>query len=1178
MKSISKLNLNRNPATTVNGELLYAKNVVATSDQKAVRNEDGFLLHYTADGDVIGKVEVPKGYVLFVNGTTDKIIYYNGVSSTPRIISSNYFNFSKPIKGRYTYDADGNLLVTFTEGIDDTANETRIINLTKYVADTALTADDVKLLDLIPNIIYPTITSDVVSGGRLMSGVYQISVAYETEKGNYSNHSILGEPIYVFGNIANGDRLGNIVNYKINLTLSGLDTRYSNFKLAILYKGEDTFEKTYETGIIPTSQSAYSISNISSLVSVDLLSVLTTDISYIKDQDHTSFAGELFRGNVKTVKYAGFDTALQSVADAVAVGLNIRTVTQFPTTNNIVRHFKEGEQYVLYMGAFDYKGNFVNAYPIKWKAGDATTETPILGSTFRIHTIPYINNANDTVKKVTNLTFTLPNNVSTLLGSFANIVTSFCYFYAEHDMVNSKILAQGFAIRDTHVNDFQDNQTYNYAFRSNTKVRFYALEHLFNKSSLSDISIYNSSILNGFNLAQTGANSVYADLGDTPQVVAGTNNQNHTDRRYSKIIPEFGSILKTKTTATVQSVEYITNDNTVSNNIAGDSFHRITMLAAEVDKIFGSNPAQYPGTEVPANGAVTGLYLWDTDATKLNHYLMAMFDIISNNSLLYDDLYNQKLCICSPIVAKTNLNAIQASGDFFYGNMTIRCTTPSIDYELGANNQDLEGENMVFKMVVSFGIESRANVAARYKGINDYQKVVSISDKNDIATIESLWAIPYRYDNFINTALGKGYDLNCHYNGYDSITYEKLIDTKYHFFNRIIRSNVNSSESNSLGWRKYATDSYKDLPIERGAIMIVESDERTIYAQQLYSLSILFVKDVVSSNAEGGSYMGSADIFDRDPIEVLFDKNGYIGCDNRFGAIITPFGYVVVDTIRKNIFLVKTNEPKKLTDDNVEQWFRDNLLENQTNPYAQTGISLLYDDVIKSLFLTQQATKSFTIHYNFKHQGWLSFHDYVGEQYISDRNTNYVLKTNKIYKRNHTSKCIFFDVLFSSQLVYMCNIEYETYKQVLGVMWNTLIRKDNSLLYDITIDKLVVFNDTQCSNVVDINKNINWFDTNSGVYKRDVWFLNDLKDMVLNDLEPFMDADYNIIGSNIKPAKNNWFELSQFIAKYVAIKFVYDNKFVDTTTKEVRTTYAAGYSQLSFILNDYDVNIIKALR
>ena len=1152
MNTLTKLNLNNNPATFLNGDIKYAKNIVATQDQKAIHNEDGFNLIATYPETIIGRVEIPNGYVLFLKDDTDRIICINnGITKT---ISSIYFNFNidHPIKGRFTFNSSNDLYITFSEGVNS-PNETRIINIDKSCIGSSVTLsqDDVKQLDLISNLIYPSMEFEVVTTGSLLVGTYQIAIAYQVEKGIYTNYSILSVPVYVFGNLTDHNKIGTSITRAIKVTFDNIDTSYTKFKLGILYKGEDAFESCHETDDILTSVASYNISNLDSLSSTSIDALTIGSISYIKDEDHVSFNGRLIRTNVQTPDYTGIDDVMNNIASKVAISLfNYTPDNGF--NNSVInqdKHFKAGEQYILYIGCIDYKGNFVNAYSIPWKDGDETEIAYTNSSeTVSIHKMPYREDSETLYKSVSRIECTLPSNIDTLLGVFVNTITSFCYFYAEHNLNNSKVIGQGFAIRDTGMNDFNGGQHYYDQFRSTSKLRFYSFEHLFNKSLISNVSLYNSRKLYGFSRAENYINNY----------------------KYRRLFTTEESILKDKELANVSTVAYIDNDNTVSDNIAGDSFHRLTMTSDNINKILGGaadkqsvyNESTDTWTVSPISPAWELMgNVDDSVGDYPNYNLMALSDLISNSDYLYDDIYKQRLVIASNIIPKSKTIVTTLTGDFFYNNLTIRLTTPGWDYVYGGSDITLGGEDHVVKVILSFDIESRSNIKARYSGVNDYQKVFNLQTMSDVVT-DPIFNIPYKYDNFINTPEGKGYSLSCNNDGYDNIIYDKELDTKFNYFNRIIRSVVNNTESKGIAWRTYNALDYKDLPIERGAGKIIEADERAVYIQQEYALFIAIVRDMLSNTPGNDTFLGESDLFDRAPLELLYDKNGYIGSDNRFGAIMTPMGYIVVDTVLKNIFLVKLTQVKKLNDPDIEQWFRDNLTSGLINPYIKQGISLLYDDKIKSIFLTQQGgIIDFTIHYNFtRNGGWLSFHEYIVEGYISNRLATYVISNNKIYKRNANNKGIFLDTtIHESFVIYIYNNQFEVFKQILGISWDTFIKNNGRVVYDSTIDSIMIYNDTQCTGIIDVNDVINWFDTRSGVYKKDQWYLNDIVDKVVDDRLPFVDDNGNIIGnlSNIL----DWFKESSFLSKYIYIKFGINNT-----------------DQRDVVINSYDINATKSIR
>lgn len=1146
MQTIPILNLNPNYNIIKDGEAIYANNVIVTRDLKAVRNENGFDRLFTFTSKIHGKIVIPDGYVLFMTNP-DKIVFIKN-DVIIKTISSNYFNFNidHPITGNYDYNSDGDIIVTFTEGIDGN-NETRIINITK--SSETLSITDVQKLDLIPNVIYPTMEFTVSNGGSMKVGSYQIAITYKVDNGLYTNYSIYSIPIHVNSKINEHVKIGDITNRSILINLSGLDTRYEKYKFAILYADDGETELVYETEDIEISNITYRISSFNGLKSSSIESTTIPSISYIKDNAQTNFMNRLYRGNVQTIDYTGIDYVMQNIANSTNILVSMRdAIPSTDTDSSIIKvHFKEGEHYAFYIGAIDYKGNFVNAYPIPWKASDQTNQ-----SSTGNHIIPYYGIV-PSIKMVPNIKAKLPNNISSLLDNFNSIIKSFVFFYAEHDLNNSKILGQGFAIRDFTKNDFNDNQTYIGPFASLTKVRFYSFEHLFNQSNLSNCSLYKSRKLYGF----VSDDKVYNSFG-----------------YYCKTfdaIPTSDSI-----NVAVNKIKYINNDNAAQDNIAGESYHRITLSENTANSIFGGSAhidSQYGDWELDTDTGVD-----DTNKVKRNR--MAFADLISNSNRFFSELYNQKLVTASSIIPSNYTSEIQLYGDFFYDNFTFRITGPVNNYKYGTNNVDESSEDRVYKIIISIPLESRYNIKGRYSLNNTYQTVYTVSDKTtDNDEIHSLLNIPYKYDNFINTSEGKGYHTHLNYNGYNYNDYVKELEVKFHYPYRVIRSNVMAEDQRSIPWSKYLADEYKDMKINRGGITAIESDELTIYIQQQYSLSIAFIRDKISVDNVNETYLGSSDIFDRIPYEVLYDKTGYICSTSRFHSIITTFGYFVVDAVKSNIYLIKRTNVKKLDTESVKYFFNANLNPNLSNPYKKNGLCLLYDDYIKSVFLTQQINDSgFTIHYHFETDAWISFHSYIPDGYLSNVSNSYCIKNNTIYRRHANNKCIFFKgTQEESSVIYLSNIYPNIQKLWNAVSWHSFIRDNNLITYNITFDHIVVFNDNQCSGIIQLPHDAEWFDKQGYSFVNDTYFVDSFKDCVKNDRLPFRDKDYNLIDSNID-VSSEWFTKSNFISKYLAIKFVYNNDYIDTNTGNRVKTPTNGYKQLEIVLIDFDVNVAKNIR
>ena len=78
MPIIPSLNLDDRPLNKENKSLVYAKNIVVDKGLKSIKNEDGFLLKYTANKSIIGIIEVGTKLVVFsTNNTLSEIGIYD---------------------------------------------------------------------------------------------------------------------------------------------------------------------------------------------------------------------------------------------------------------------------------------------------------------------------------------------------------------------------------------------------------------------------------------------------------------------------------------------------------------------------------------------------------------------------------------------------------------------------------------------------------------------------------------------------------------------------------------------------------------------------------------------------------------------------------------------------------------------------------------------------------------------------------------------------------------------------------------------------------------------------------------------------------------------------------------------------------------------------------------------
>ena len=53
------------------------------------------------------------------------------------------------------------------------------------------------------------------------------------------------------------------------------------------------------------------------------------------------------------------------------------------------------------------------------------------------------------------------------------------------------------------------------------------------------------------------------------------------------------------------------------------------------------------------------------------------------------------------------------------------------------------------------------------------------------------------------------------------------------------------------------------------------------------------------------AFVGSGDIFQQDPDEIIQTKDGFAGTQSQFSAVTTRYGYFFVDQASKKVFLMK---------------------------------------------------------------------------------------------------------------------------------------------------------------------------------------------------------------------------------------------------------------------------------
>lgn len=1342
MKVTEALYPNANPSSIKEDIKSFALNVMYNEDGGTLVNENGFKLHkdYSFYGTCIGTIPIPTGVVLFFvdeSGVSkkDTIIYHSdsniedGSAAKDKIYLSvayddqkhTVFNFSKdrPITGSYSYNKNKHLIITWTEGNTDDANETRLLNLDtvyddykeffggSYVeGETAIhyqfdenyadIASFSKRLNLIPDVQYPNLTITAESGGTLLMGAYQFAIAYKLKTGEYTDYSLLS-PVYYAAPLYNEDiSVGNITTRQFKISLKDLDTQYSKYKIGIIYKNE-TDEQAFEYDDLSTTEdTTVYINNTQSLIKVDLNDIVIGTISYIKDQAHTNFNSQLIRANVSTNDVSPIDDYIkeQNLASTAYIDVECKEAnyhtTKVGSTSDFIDNdlsnltvVKDVESYFLYIGLIDYKGKLINCYPIR------NTDTSYAFIT------PNFNNGKTTLglyrwhinpAKFFDHLF----NDSTIKDLVRFQVKAYTFFYAQANDTNHSWLSNCLILRDTYINNVIGNN-YKLPFKSNERYRLYPLEYLITDTKLGKC------YLNGV------ARSRERMTGEFCLNRAGWEDgmENDLDKLYSGVFEggdvvqsvldsEHRKVITRKDDISIDPMFYAA-DNSAISNAASESCYKIGKLMGYFgnldasimgDTLYENNP--YQANTIKPIGTLNEAGTYNTlvdlkdfsdrlksggDAAYANKITInrqclgnsddeKLFRVLTDNNRSIVDLYKdplasvdselyanvdpyiQNLVASSPIITikytitadRYNLDILETEtkGDTFVGWITHRCITPGYGYTHNNDTQNLH--NIIeycHRLVISYYIYSRLNIQCLHSGnsINtrvykifergilnmynmsssnenpdDTENSVKDSSRNsEFSKVNDLAYRSQKIDNYWHTDEGACYDMAMNHDGFKDATITKDFEEYTNNYPaRIIRSNVNPSEATDLGWRKYKANNYKDISIQKGQIENIMSDDVSLYIQQRFSLLVAAIKDTLSGGGnDDATYVGTSDIFQREPKEVIFSTTGKIGCNNRFSATVISLGYIVCDNEKGEIFICKSDTGvKEISDIGFKEWFKYHVPKDAINPYTANGTYFLYDELNNRLIFTCKVldvngdidtSKAYTVSYSFKTGTWSSFHSYIGDYAYVNRKNSFYLKDSKIYEINAANKGIYFDNTINPSIVQFIYATEPTISKLFKhIEWRTqlidgLLHKLKKIryIYDKTFDHLMINTDVQSTGLIRLTKLPEWYASTDIKYKADRWLYNLIEDRIKTDSDywnfntnflPFLsakDVDDMIAISTI--ASKPWYEYAKIQNAWAYITFIYDNKFFNPNNDayvETKDTKQLPFDYDEVITND----------
>lgn len=144
------------------------------------------------------------------------------------------------------------------------------------------------------------------------------------------------------------------------------------------------------------------------------------------------------------------------------------------------------------------------------------------------------------------------------------------------------------------------------------------------------------------------------------------------------------------------------------------------------------------------------------------------------------------------------------------------------------------------------------------------------------------------------------------------------------FPTRTHRSAKNDTTSLIDNYRIFLANQFKDLPKNRGELWKLSTFSNLLYFHMEDSLFAAKGKQSMSMKDGSEAFVGSGDIFQQDPDEVIQTEDGYGGTQSQYAALSTKYGYFFVNSKSKKIFLMK-DKLQEISRLSINTWFEDNI-------------------------------------------------------------------------------------------------------------------------------------------------------------------------------------------------------------------------------------------------------------
>lgn len=1012
-----RLMKNRDVLSVPTGSWTNAKNVLYHRGFKTIKNENGasYKLGVPHGYSIIGRIDTPTDIVLFStdNNHSQITLFRNNIQTTIIHDSQHLLNFNlrNAIEGVYRYDNSGNLIISWSDGVDDASNTPYILNVDSLPFSLTGTYEfvnttDINKMRLFPDAIYPTMDASVLYGGRCKQGVYWFTMKYIIDEFNtintvgLSNKSVLWEATNEHITPASGGTtfdLGttyyqnsdysSIIGNSIRIAFSNLDTRFRYFELYAIHFNNGEL-KTYKVAKLPTSATYYDF--LGDLIDeVDSANLLIPTMRVDKVETMTVCDNKLCLGNV----IDNYNYNYQKFANNIKVSHNLIggptvPVSPYSITINSLMPF---EVYALYIHLIWKNGSISSGFHIPGRAAELMDIAgrgafPNICST---HTLGLLGTSSsydereavqclidDTNAHISELGHGSKvfqtrdtSSISGKLGYWENANE----VYVDND--NSDIYTVSALGVPSYVSTLRGTPVRHHRMPSAGVLSANDTNDPADRRitlTFSDIPIPADLLP----LIQ-GVCFSYAERKDENKMIYGevTPIKHHqedvgaaTTLRLTNAMELMSSHehLDNITLIKFQEIEYsVTSSPFPDTTGTFYRFDRVSYLHAYgytnaenaafgPYKLFASSDFKY----IPYN--VTTVNPWEDNKNRESTLFLNVFGTAGVNQC-FDGGTTQ---FDTYLIVKKQTNMYID----YYNQSIVMCPEVSYITTTGLQTHNITNsfDAYINKTVQCYSYKTAlgAYIASSFNyysfdniATSQRQKPATLtftSFLDTYATSKTTDVNPFTLDGIYASPfdfyLTKGSDVM----GIGVTNVLRTYNTKRPYM--LMRSQSATSEGLYENWRTFLINNYYEFTFNKGDIVKLESAGKTLYIQYRYSLFIASIKDVLQAN-NVNAYLAEGDIFDRDPQEVYSTENGTIGCHSKFECKYTDIGLVVVDRKANSVWLVNNNSASDIAKFDMKDYFdiRMNQFITDTipNPYIYNGIHIEYDRETERLLLTK---------------------------------------------------------------------------------------------------------------------------------------------------------------------------------------------------------------------------------